>query len=161
MSVSHWECISWKYYKRSIRIKGTNKMAKNVKCEHWHKMLSPFCIVWHPSPVQFGRLPRRKEVETVQRWNCAFEWGTTRRRRFLKFHVNINQNQDNTQNKDTSGHVTALNEGHKWSITHRWCGHIQNVILKSWKQYLTSTCNKQVGKNTFTIPWLTRWNSFL
>lgn len=42
-------------------IKHTNKMAKNVKCEHWHVILSPLCSVTHPSSVQFGLLPKRRE----------------------------------------------------------------------------------------------------
>lgn len=42
-------------------MKQTNKMAKNVKCEHWHVILSPLCSVTHPSSVQFGLLPKRRE----------------------------------------------------------------------------------------------------
>lgn len=44
-----------------IERKHTIKIAKNVKWEHWHVMFSPFCIVRHPSLVQFGRLPKRQK----------------------------------------------------------------------------------------------------
>ncbi len=43
--------------------KRTNKTAKNVKCEHLHVILSPFCIVRHPSVVQFGWPPKRQDCE--------------------------------------------------------------------------------------------------
>lgn len=36
-------------------------MEKNVKCEHWHVILSPLCSVTHPSSDQFGLLPKRRE----------------------------------------------------------------------------------------------------
>lgn len=61
MSKYFYSTLSAQHWNITKEVKRTNKMAKNVKCEHWHVMLFPTCNVSHPLSVQFGRLPKRQE----------------------------------------------------------------------------------------------------
>lgn len=45
--------------------KHTIKIAKNVKCEHWHVMPCLVIFVTQPSLVQFGWLPKRNKTRNT------------------------------------------------------------------------------------------------
>ena len=66
MSKHFYSTLSAQHWNITKEVKRTNKIAKNVKCEHWHVMLSPSCNVLHPSLVQFGRLPKTQEHVSVE-----------------------------------------------------------------------------------------------
>lgn len=73
------------YYKRSR----TNKMAKNVRCEHLHVMFLPVVNVSHPLSVQLGRLPMIRDRSR----NCrVHKWGTYQRLDYQASHKSVLSN---------------------------------------------------------------------
>lgn len=77
--------IKSRYHKRSR----TNKMAKNVRCEHLHVMFLPVVNVSHPLSVQLGRLPMIRDRSR----NCrVHKWGTSQRLDYQASHKSVLSN---------------------------------------------------------------------